>query len=331
MLAILLGFWMLGAQEPARSSASDSLAAAKTLYIAADYEGALEVLSTIDARGSVDEADQYRALCLLALGRRNEVEGLLQSLIVRNPSFRMSEEDVSPRLVSLFQETRRRLLPGILKDLYSAARDSFEHERYADAASRFKSLSKLLADEPAAADNGATVAADLQVLTEGFLKLAERALDAQAEEARRVDANAAAPGPDTALATPIEAVRADSTSQVIASSTVRAPADDVAAIDEVVRKYAQAYAALDAAAAARLLQHADPRQLQAAFGALKAQHVEATDVAIAMDASGQSAVVTLTWAVEAVPKVGSPRKTQTPARLRVEKSATGEWTIVERR
>jgi hypothetical protein len=62
-----------GAGRRARSRPSDRLAGVKALFAAADYEAALIVLSTDDVASSPG-ADQYRALCLLALGRLDDVD-----------------------------------------------------------------------------------------------------------------------------------------------------------------------------------------------------------------------------------------------------------------
>jgi ketosteroid isomerase-like protein len=289
LLAITLGMWALASQV---GVPTDDLAAAKALYAVADYEAALKVLSA-DQGSATDEVDTYRALCLLALGRMEEVEQQLQALIVRNPAFTMSDADVTPRLVELFQQTRRRLLPGIVKDSYAAAQASFESGRYAEASSRLKALLALLASG-AAFDQDATVAHDLQQVAQHFLDLA-----------------AAAQAPD--------------------SSPALEPPSDEAAIAQVVRRYTRAYEALDVESVVRIFQGENPNPLRAAFEALKSQKVDARNVRITVDGGGGSATVRLTWAVEAVPKIGSPSKTQVPATLRMQKVAAGEWRIVARR
>jgi hypothetical protein len=107
--------------------------------------------------------------------------------------------------------------------------------------------------------------------------------------------------------------------------------DDETAIARVVQAYAKAYSELDANAVARVFQGENPKPLHAMFDALKSQTVDARGLRIALDPGGWSATVTLNWVVQAVPKVGSSRKTQTPATLRMLKVVTGEWYIVARR
>ena len=313
LISIALSVWLAAAQVAAEASSNDRLAAVKALYAATEYEAALIVLSKVDV-GSV--GDQYRALCLLALGRLDEVDRLLESLIVRDPSFKMSVAEVTPRLIALFQETRRRLLPGILDDSFTAAKTSFEQARYADASSKFKALLTLLAGEDVALGEGApgqsaTVMRDMRRVAEGFLNLAEKAV------ADGSKANA-----DSAASTMAIAA---------ASAAARSAAEDEAVIASVVQQYADAYSALDAEAVTRVFQGENPRPLQSMFNALKSQTIETRDMKIAVDPGGWSSTVTLTWVVHAVPKAGSPKKTQMLATFRMLKVVTGEWFIVTRR
>lgn len=313
LLAIALSVWLAVAQVGAGASSNDRLAAVKALYAATEYEAALIVLSKVDV-GSV--GDQYRALCLLALGRLDEVDRLLESLIVRDPSFQMSVAEVTPRLITLFEDTRRRLLPGILDDAFTAAKTSFEQGRYADASSKFKALLTLLAGEEAAPGESASgqsgiVTRDMKRVAEGFLNLSEKAI----AEGSKADADSAAATMALAAAT----------------AAARTAADDEAVIASVVQQYADAYAALDAEAVTRVFQGENPRPLQSLFDALKSQAIDIRDMKIAVDPGGWSATVTVNWIVHAVPKAGSPKKTQMLATLRMLKVVTGEWFIVTRR
>ena len=95
---IAVAIWTLVAQSGATTPAKPAgdLAAAKALYASGDYEEALNNLSAIKADDSVDEVEEYRLLCLLALGRTAEAQRSLERLVTRNPLFKMSEADVSP-------------------------------------------------------------------------------------------------------------------------------------------------------------------------------------------------------------------------------------------
>lgn len=160
------------------------LPAAKNLYASGDYEEALKKLppSTGDADGV--EADQYRALCLLALGRANEAEQAVEALVRRRPLFKMSEAEVSPRLVSMFRDARKRLLPSLIRDLYGKARANFDQKNFDTASAQLKDLMTLVGDEDLG-DNAVGLS-DLKMVAEGFLKLAD------AEVANRAKADAAA-------------------------------------------------------------------------------------------------------------------------------------------
>ena len=302
---LILTVWLLAAQAGATAQPpSDRLAGVKALFAAADCEAVLIVLSTDDVASSPG-ADQYRALCLLALGRLDDVDRLLETLIRRDPTFKMSVSEVTPRMIALFRQTRQRLLPGILDDRFKAAKTSFEQGRHAEAAVQFRALLTLLADEDAMSGEGPPVSRDMQRVAEGFLNLSTKAL-------------AEAPPPPPVVGHP-----------AAAPSLERV--DDETAIARVVQAYAKAYSELDANAVARVFQGENPKPLHAMFDALKSQTVDARGLRIALDPGGWSATVTLNWVVQAVPKVGSSRKTQTPATLRMLKVVTGEWYIVARR
>ena len=70
--------------------AEDSVAAARDLYTAANYEDALVVLSRLDSPSSQPSdrmaINQYRAFCLLALGRMAEAERAIEAVLIGRPS-----------------------------------------------------------------------------------------------------------------------------------------------------------------------------------------------------------------------------------------------------
>src|SRR5438128_1005163 len=133
----LFGSWLVVGliAATAIASAQESLAAARDLYASAAYEDALAVLNRL--RGSdhpADEArsiEQYRAFCLLALGRTDEAERAIEAVVSAQPSYHPSESEVSPRLRSLFADVRRRMLPTIIQDRYAQAKASFDRKEYA--------------------------------------------------------------------------------------------------------------------------------------------------------------------------------------------------------
>jgi TonB family protein len=142
------------------------------------------------------EADQVRALCLMALGRTNEAAKALEDLVTRKPLFKMSEADVSPRLVTMFRDVRKRVLPQAVRDLYAKSKASYEKKQFDAASSQFTDLLVLLNDDDLAKDLGNM--GDMKMLAEGFLKIAQAELDA----IKRAEAAKAAASPPPPANTP---------------------------------------------------------------------------------------------------------------------------------
>jgi len=196
MVFATLGFALWAFVAQARpSTPADELAAAKALYAQGIYEDALAKLLAIRSESTADEVDEYRALCQLALGRNAEAQRALESLITRTPLFKMSDSDVPPRLVTLFHDVRRRLLPVAIRALYTKAKANYDQKNFAQATLQFKDLLALSSDEDLG-DEAATLS-DLKMLAEGFWSLSiveqEKAVAAAAAKAAAAAAAAAAP------------------------------------------------------------------------------------------------------------------------------------------
>ncbi|MEQ1727612.1 MAG: hypothetical protein ABL982_04450, partial [Vicinamibacterales bacterium] len=151
----------------------DPLSAVKAAYIATEYEEALTLLSSLNGGAARDQADVYRALCLLALGRMNEVNQVLHTLAARNPSYRMSESEVTPRLIALFADARRRQAQAQVTAAYTAAKATFDAGRFADAATQFSGVLSLLTTHAAVLDPNDAATRDLPQLSKGFRELAD--------------------------------------------------------------------------------------------------------------------------------------------------------------
>src|SRR5262245_45596573 len=87
--------------------AQDSLKTAKDLYASAAYEDALTVLGRIRTSDPAVEVEQFRALCLIALGRTAEADKAIQSVVTANPLYVPDATDVPPRVQEAFARTRR--------------------------------------------------------------------------------------------------------------------------------------------------------------------------------------------------------------------------------
>ena len=147
----------------------DPLARARALYAAAAYDEALVSLPAMPEPGQADDVDRYRTLCLLALGRTAEAERALERALTREPSFRMIEGEVSPRIMEFFRDVRRRVLPVRAESLYARARADFENRDYVAAVETFTVVLELLSD-PDVASVGKL--SDLRLVAEEFRKLA---------------------------------------------------------------------------------------------------------------------------------------------------------------
>jgi TonB family protein len=165
----LFGVGLVSSQARPSDAAVSDLAAAKALYASASYEEALSRLSTVRGSDQLDQIEEYRALCLLALGRSAEAERALERIVSRKPLY-MSSEDTSPRLLAMLHDVRKRLLPGAARGVYAKAKGDYDDRNYAAAIDGFKELLAIVAD-PDTADARASLS-DLRQLGEGFLKLA---------------------------------------------------------------------------------------------------------------------------------------------------------------
>src|SRR4051812_43813041 len=152
-------FALLGAGVArAESQAADSVAHAVELYGAADYEEALVVLDRLATSAvstdDVTSVQQYRAFCLLALGRSSDAELAIAILVKANPSFVLSDAAVSPRVRTTFNDVRLKVLPVVLQQQYEAAKSAFEKRDFARAAAGFGTVLSVLADPDVAAIAG---------------------------------------------------------------------------------------------------------------------------------------------------------------------------------
>jgi TonB-like protein len=152
----------------ARLAGQDALAHAKDLYASAEYSEALAVLNRPDVVSENVEIDQYRALCLLALGRGEEATQVIERIVQKNPTFEPSATQVSPRVQTTFRDVRKRLLPSIVRQTYADAKSAFDAGDTDRAKVRFQNV---VAQLDALTTMGSTELGDLRVLSTGFLDL----------------------------------------------------------------------------------------------------------------------------------------------------------------
>src|SRR3954470_16671525 len=119
------------------TSGKDPLGAARDLYASARYDEALAVLNDLrpnDAAASSmtdrRSIEQYRSLCLLALGRGSEAESAIAAVVTADPAYQPNETDASPRVRAAFSDVRKRLLPDIVTARYAMAKAAFDRKEH---------------------------------------------------------------------------------------------------------------------------------------------------------------------------------------------------------
>lgn len=140
----------------------------KALYAAAEYDKALEVIASLDSL----ESQQYKALCLLALGRSADASTAIETLVNAAPTFTPSPDDAPPRFVELVTKARQKLLPTIARRVFAEGREHYSAKQNDEAIKQFSLVLTLLKD-PAFTDGNAKQ--DLETLATGFSDLAKAA------------------------------------------------------------------------------------------------------------------------------------------------------------
>jgi hypothetical protein len=174
------------------------LAVARDLYASARYDEALAMLNGVRQQESgnpvnLRSIEQYRSLCLLALGRGAEAEAAIAVVVASDPMYQPTETEASPRVRSAFSEVRQRQLPDIARTRYAAAKASFDRKEFTVAEQQFRELLRLI-DDP---DMGGRLG-DLRLLVSGFLDLSTASAAPPPEpkpEPRREDVAPPAPAP----------------------------------------------------------------------------------------------------------------------------------------
>src|SRR5262245_37797167 len=134
------------AQVPAK----DPLGAARDLYASARYDEALAVLNDLRpdtaASPTTDRKaiEQYRSLCLLALGRGSEAESAIAAVVTADPTYVPGELEASPRVRAAFADVRKRMLPDLVTARYGEAKQLFDRKDYGAALPQFRQVMALL-------------------------------------------------------------------------------------------------------------------------------------------------------------------------------------------
>jgi hypothetical protein len=185
-----------------RDGREGPLSAARDLYASARYDEALAVLNGLKPTEGITSdrksIEQYRSLCLLALGRGTEAESAIAAVVTADPLFMPGEADASPRVRTAFSDVRQRLLPEIAATRYAGAKAAFDRKDFASAELQFRDLIALLNDPQMTGRLN-----DLRTLANGFVDLSAAAA-APPPEPKKVEAPAAPVAPAPLAAPPVE-------------------------------------------------------------------------------------------------------------------------------
>jgi len=171
-LMVVLSATPLAAQD-------GDLAAARELYASAAYDDALAALDRLRATdhpaSQSHVIEEYRAFCLLALGRAADAEQAIEGLVAAEPSYHPNDSEVSPRLRLAFASVRRRMLPQIIQQQYAQAKASFDRKEFGVAADGFSRVLLAIGDPDVASAASLPPLSDLRTLAIGFGELSAKA------------------------------------------------------------------------------------------------------------------------------------------------------------
>jgi tetratricopeptide (TPR) repeat protein len=193
---------LLSAPWLSAAAAQNDLGEAKAKYEEAAYEDALTTLTKASVSTTADrvQLEQYRALCLIALGRIPEAERAVVALVDADPTYVLPSSVASPRVLAMVAEIRRKELPGIARRVLDSGRAAYEAKDMPRAQRQFDLLLKLL-DDPLMEDRPERE--DLRAVARGFstLLVAAPAPRLPAAETERSAAPPAAPPAPAAAST----------------------------------------------------------------------------------------------------------------------------------
>ena len=151
-----------------RVGAQELLQRVQDLYASASYEAALTAVSSVNDSNPNPEIEQYRVLCLVALGRTEAAERAIERVLTQHPLYRPGAADTPPKIQELYTTVRRRLVPSLARTMYVDGKSAFDRKDRAAAVRIFGELARItddrdLRDDPALAE--------MKVLANGFLTL----------------------------------------------------------------------------------------------------------------------------------------------------------------
>jgi TonB family protein len=172
--AFVTGLTLVLSVAAVAHGAEPDFSSVRELYVSAAYEDALSALNGFDATAAPELVERYRALCLLGLGRTADAERALERLVAQKPLYALPQEEVSPRLLNLFQDVRKRSLPAAARRAFTDAKGHYDQKNYEAARSGFEHVLAILNDRDAV--EHAFSLGELKQLADGFLTLSEAAI-----------------------------------------------------------------------------------------------------------------------------------------------------------
>jgi TonB family protein len=148
-------------------AAATMLSRIEALYGAAAYEDALAAMPPLDGPVMRD-VEQYRALCLVALGRQNEAAAAVERVLSHDPLFVPSGVDTPPRLQAMYADVRLRIVPEAAKAAYAEGKAAWARKDTVPARAAFQRTVDIIGSVPPAAAPGLD---DLRELASGVLQL----------------------------------------------------------------------------------------------------------------------------------------------------------------
>ena len=177
-LRVVLTCVVLLLAAAARVYAQAPLDVARDLYATADYEKALGLLDGLIASESGpkrQEAELYRALCFLALGKRDDADRSVETIVQRDPLYR-APDDIAPRMRTAFGDAKKRLLPAIIQQHYHTAKMAFDNKDFGLAGEGFQRVLDALNDPDMKNAASQSPLADIRTLASGFRDLSVQAI-----------------------------------------------------------------------------------------------------------------------------------------------------------
>ena len=145
-----------------------SLQAVKDLYASAAYEEALTAVGRMGDETPNLEAEQYRVFCLVALGRLDEADQAVESVLMARPEYKPDSAEASPRIQALFSKVRKRIGPGLVKQMYQEGRAAMDRKERDAAIAQFEAMLRIANDPDVRHEEHI---AELKELGAGFLEL----------------------------------------------------------------------------------------------------------------------------------------------------------------